>query len=441
MDFGFGRSCAVHASGLVTCRGDGRSVHTLSGITDAVGVVIHDHEVCAWTRSGAVRCKPYADDTPAVAVPFPDAVIQMVASGERCALLRTGDVYCGAPARYSSLTPAHDAVELAVGSRVHCVRHRDGAVSCARRDEQAPEVVLKLPDSIQARQLTLVDHDLCVLQFDESTRCWKLSREGPFIATDQQLPPLPPFTSLVTGDRFRCGLSRAGGVNCWGNNYSGQLGAISDLGRPVETVHGIDDAESLFAGSASACARRRDGSTWCWGDNQGGQLDDGRPVSVRLPGQAWHLPGLRALAVARDRTCAVLADGEITCWGTRAAWTRPRPANAPGPADALALDDYYDCALLRSGQVACRTLHRSRHEQIPDPSRGWWMLPDRGPIAAFLTLFNTVVSLHRDGSLKLLGSAPRARGRSPRIPRRHPALRQHRRLLHPAGRRPRPLLR
>ncbi|MFY0537549.1 RCC1 domain-containing protein [Nannocystis pusilla] len=205
----------------------------------------------------------------------------------------------------------------------------------------------------------------------------------------------------MAGDRFRCGLSRAGGVNCWGNNYSGQLGAISDLGSPVETVRGIDDAESLFAGSASACARRRDGSTWCWGDNQGGQLDDGRPVSVRLPGQAWHLPGLRALAVARDRTCAVLADGEITCWGTRAAWTRPRPANAPGPADALALGDYYDCALLRSGQVACRTLHRSRHEQIPDPSRGWWVLPDRGPIAAFLTLFNTVVSLHRDGSLKL----------------------------------------
>lgn len=74
-----------------------------------------------------------------------------------------------------------------------------------------------------------------------------------------------------------CALDALGGIHCWGNNASGQLGNddTSNSNEPV-AVHmpvGVK-ATSVTAGVYYTCAVASNG-VYCWGNNQYGQLGDG----------------------------------------------------------------------------------------------------------------------------------------------------------------------
>lgn len=403
------KSCAVHDSGRVTCRGDARPIHTLPEMADATGVAVHGDEVCVLTRGGKVRCRSYARDTPWTTIAFPEAVVQIAAGAELCALMHTGDVMCDARSpRASMLTPEHDAVDLAVSDVAHCVRHRTGSVSCAQQLFGSPEAIRLLPQISNARQLTLDASTLCVLLAGGSTRCWEISRQAPLGVTESLLPALPPFTSISAGKQFSCGLSSTGAVTCWGANYYGQLGDPDAPRRGVGRVRGIENAEAIFAGPSQACARRSDGSTWCWGHDEEGAIGDGSRAWTPLPQTPWRVEGLRQLAVADDRTCALRVDGSIACWGTRSAWTRPTAIFAPAPADLIRSRERFDCARLRTGQLACRAARPSLRGDEPRPEQGWWTIPSLAEISSFDLFFNMGFSLHDDGSLRSWHIDPRA---------------------------------
>lgn len=356
MDFGPTMSCAVHRSGRATCRGDDRPIHARQGVSDAAGV---------------------AD------------------LGES----QGGDVACGAPARPSPLTTRHDAVELTADGDIHCVRHASGSISCARRDADGDVAALTLPEIADARGLTLDGRTLCALATSGTPECWALSYERSFEASRSSSPKLPPFVALGAGARFMCGLSGTGAVICWGEHHYGQLGD-RNAQNGVATVHGIDDAEALFVGRAQACARRRDGSVWCWGDDGHGALGDGSRAWAELPREPWHLDGVRQVVVAEDRTCARRVDGSLACWGTSSAWTAPTPVPVPEPVEFLASSERFDCALLRSGKVACRAARPSSQADEVQPSQGWWTIPDLDDVVALDVFFNIGDSLHEDGTLR-----------------------------------------
>jgi hypothetical protein len=113
-------------------------------------------------------------------------------------------------------------------------------------------------------------------------------------ATPLDTPLLAPFTSIVAGVSFACGL-KGTAVFCWGDNTWGQLGqpqGVSTSGTPVPiTLAG--PVSKLWGGGNHACARLEDGRLYCWGANDLGQLGDGTsspaspahptPVLVTLP--------------------------------------------------------------------------------------------------------------------------------------------------------------
>lgn len=396
MALGAGTSCAVHTSGRVTCRGAGRPAHRLPEVEDAAGVVIHRDEACVWARSGAVKCVDYMSDRSGSSVVVPGEVVALESGGfQLYALTRAGDVFSIPQGRPSPLTGGHDAVEVVANNHVHCVRQRDGTVSCASEMAGPQQVVRTFTELAGARRISLQDDALCAIMTDASTRCLRLADIGSLTTTTSQ-PALPPFTEIASGSQFTCGLSAGGTVICWGENHRGQLGDPALLGGGVGQVRDINDAIALFVGPEQACVRRRDGSVWCWGADELGGLGDGMPVATDLPPPPWRVADLRQIAVAGDRTYALRTDGSLACWGTPSAWTKPTPVPTPVPVDFIVAGERSDCVLLRTGRVACRA---ARPVSV-DVWQVWQEVPDLERVVAFDTWFNIGASLHNDGTLR-----------------------------------------
>jgi alpha-tubulin suppressor-like RCC1 family protein len=82
-------------------------------------------------------------------------------------------------------------------------------------------------------------------------------------------------------------------------------------------VTGLTNATQLSAGSSTVCALRSDQTIACWGSNNSGQLGNGiigGYSNVISPVQG--LVGTpTAVAQESDRTCALMSDQTVQCWG------------------------------------------------------------------------------------------------------------------------------
>jgi hypothetical protein len=106
-----------------------------------------------------------------------------------------------------------------------------------------------------------------------------------------------------------CARYASGDVECWGygNDY-GQLGRGGDDERGPVTVRGVSGATAIAAASErTTCAILAGGEVECWGIVWG-------PEGKRRQ----RIPGVRGavrLIMGAFRGCAIAADGEATCWG------------------------------------------------------------------------------------------------------------------------------
>lgn len=132
-----------------------------------------------------------------------------------------------------------------------------------------------------------------------------------------------------------------------------------DSGASVPVV-----AKEMWAGGGMNCARveRGDASTIeCWGANYNGELGRGEtsmyewapgPLSVLDPA---HIVRIANTFYGYGRTCAVLDDASVRCWGSGFDWSvdvQPHAVPISGVAE-LGLGTDYSCARLENGHVAC----------------------------------------------------------------------------------------
>lgn len=172
-----------------------------------------------------------------------------------------------------------------------------------------------------------IDHTCGVL--DGAVYCWGDNDTGELgdgTTTSQQVPTAVSTTGVLasttvtavsSGHNHTCAIAD-GGVYCWGQNGSGQLGdgTLSDSWVPV-AAGSFTDATAVASGSSHTCALA-DGTVYCWGANDNGQLGDGgntkqsaTPEKVQglLAGQT-----VTAIAAGGGHTCAI-ASGAVYCWG------------------------------------------------------------------------------------------------------------------------------
>lgn len=142
-------------------------------------------------------------------------------------------------------------------------------------------------------------------------------------------------TKISLGYSHSCALLDNGRVKCWGQNAEGQLGlgdtvdrglSSSDMGNSLSEVDlGGPRVIELSVNTSHSCALLENHGVKCWGNNFFGQLGVGdfanRGVNPNEMGN--HLPNVnlgsgaevQSIAAGGAFTCALLADGQVKCWG------------------------------------------------------------------------------------------------------------------------------
>jgi hypothetical protein len=149
--------------------------------------------------------------------------------------------------------------------------------------------------------------------------------------------PSMKFVEVAAGGSHTCARTSDGGVYCWGENHSYELGVagVRSAARPVR-VPGVSRAVAIATGAHHTCAVLADGSVVCWGANSDGQLGSGSGSETSVPrAQAERvvdLPPARGVAAGSYHTCALLADGGVSCWGgDRLGQAAPSQAETDNP--------------------------------------------------------------------------------------------------------------
>ena len=320
-------------------------------------------------------------------LPIPDAWV--------CGLLL---VACEAPAETRVPSPVASAVASSPAP----------AVTGASPAKAPASPVAPAPLVVRGRIVDLAAGDAftCAALAGGRVQCWGDNEQeqlgagpGPDRRRPVTVAGVEDAVELAAGRGHACARRRSGHVVCWGDDRLAQLGRGHARSEPAPAeVVGLDDAVQIGAGPATTCALRRTGAAVCWGANDAGQAtpvdDDCRPIEgggsrCERPVEIPDLASAVEVRAGGFRSCARLADGHVTCWGTLADATLGYQAMFRVTRDTVAgVDDavqigvglQHTCARRAMGDVVC--WGRPEHDQRPSEIRAVGNLPDARSIAA-----------------------------------------------------------
>jgi alpha-tubulin suppressor-like RCC1 family protein len=338
-------TCALTRAGGVKCwgynrsgqLGNGSTVNSrvpvdVRGLTSGVKAVAAGWEhTCAITRGGEVKCWGFAahgqlgrrltdptfSTTPVVVRGFGSPVVAISAGYQHtCALTFEGGVKCwgeywlGDPTRTFSLKPVavvgltRGVKAIAVGPSHTCALTSNGGVKCWGKNTRG-----ELGDGSQRESAVPVD----VVGLASGVKAITAGGGG---------------NSPDLADSHTCALTSGGGVKCWGDNLSGELGDGShdESAVPVDVV-GLASGVKAIAASAGdnyTCASMTKGGAKCWGDNsQGRQLGNGsKAISSPTPVDVL-VPFLQAIFLKASTPAGSIARGSVVTFTATAQPLRP----------------------------------------------------------------------------------------------------------------------
>ncbi|MEZ0391423.1 MAG: RCC1 domain-containing protein [Pseudobdellovibrionaceae bacterium] len=122
--------------------------------------------------------------------------------------------------------------------------------------------------------------------------------------------PLLKFKGISMSSTHACGITMADTLQCWGNNFYGQLGnnSTTDSFVPVDVV-GLSGVKTVAADYYSTCALDYQGRVKCWGSSYGELNPTTKMRSSPLPIDLG-LSGIKAIS----GECGITAQDTIKCW-------------------------------------------------------------------------------------------------------------------------------
>jgi alpha-tubulin suppressor-like RCC1 family protein len=272
---GWGHTCILTEAGGVKCwgrnkfgeLGSGTAVRStepvdVPGLTGIVAIAAGDYHTCAVTAQGGLKCWGYNNAG------------QL---GDGTAEPRTGPV---------DVAGLGGVAAAAAGTAHTCIRSAGGDVKCWGNNEQG--------------------------QLGDGSAATSRPAPGPVSGLTGGI------TVLAAKGGHTCTLSGSGEIMCWGMNKFGQLGnGTYENGSAPTSVTGLEGAAGIIAaGWNQTCAVLEGGILRCWGWNFYGQLGEGSTANRNHPVDVEGLDGkVVAVAGGGGHTCAILATGEVFCWG------------------------------------------------------------------------------------------------------------------------------
>ena len=278
-----------------------------------------------------------------------------------CGLRANGSVHCWGRDDFG-LGVDHPGpyVQITSGMLHVCGLRADGSIDCWGNNDAGQTNGSVYNDFVQ---VSAGMQHTCGLRAIGRVDCWGRNAFGQ--ANDQ----LGPFAQIDSGYFHNCGLRPDGGVRCWGSSYYGQ--AVDSPGPYTQ----------VSVGRYSTCALRPDGSVHCWGqyalDNDGpflqisvfdvacgiktdgsvlcwdrwGEGTQSAPFAPYAPAvDPQRLSQRTVLSAGGNHTCALMANGQIDCWGDN---QYGQSAIHSGPFTAIEAGGNHTCGLGLNGRAVC----------------------------------------------------------------------------------------
>lgn len=363
---GGNHTCALTSAGAVKCWGENSNgqignpdgngakeptqVTTLSsGVSAIAAGSLH---TCALTSAGGVKC-------------WGDNFDGQLGDGT--------DMETAEPVQVKGLTSGVAAI--AAGYRHTCALTSAGGVKCWGRlnESSTPEDVFGLSSGVS--KIAAGENFNCILTASGGVKCWGSNSEGQLgNGKDQESSAPVDVTGLTSGvadiavrGSHACALLRTGGVKCWGQGDSGELGngSVVSSNTPVDVSGLTNGVIAIGTGLDHSCAVLDSEQVKCWGNNTYGQLGNGfaffpgNPVAV-----AALSSGIATLAAGGSQSCAVTTAGAAKCWGsneygqlgdgtTKTSYDPVTVSSMSSGVKAVAVGRSHACALSTSGGVKC----------------------------------------------------------------------------------------
>jgi len=293
-----------------------------------------------------------------------------VAYGRACALLSDGTVKCwgyldgatqSTPVSLSGITGAVNmalSVTSDAGTGHYCIYQSNSSVMCGGSGTEG-----QLGNSASAD--TLWTAPVVVTGITNAI--------GVYVSSTGN----SPIRSAMS-----CALLSDGLIKCWGSDLAagrmgdGTLGNVKNypvnVASPV--VNAVDLSLSQINGgtyNSHSCAVQANGIVKCWGYGMQGQLGNGSLLTSRAPVTVLGITNAVKVYTANTasstdsgRSCALLADGTVKCWGYLPGnGITPIPTAIAGIANAIDFSMTQDnaqgsfsghyCAVLSTGSVVC----------------------------------------------------------------------------------------
>lgn len=403
---------------LVTGLGVGRTAVSISAGYSHTCAVLDNGEVACWGENNVGQLGNGGNSDSSIPTLTNSlgvgrtAVEVSAAMAHTCAILDDGSVVCwgsgnygqiGNGANYDTTSPlltsalgsGQSVIALSSGGYHSCAVLDNGEVVCwgfgvngelgngGTSNVNTPTLTNSFGSGRIAVGITSGEYFSCALLNDGSVACWGNGANGQIGngGTSQVNTPTQTsgfgqgvtVTAISSGNRFVCAILDNTDMACWGYGGDGQLGNGSTSDRNVPTsIYGFASggiAVAVSSGLSHTCAILDTGDISCWGAGVYGRLGNGQSSSSSYPVPAEGL-GLGqtsiSLASGNEHTCAVQADGNVTCWGDgtygklgnggTSQENEPMLTNSLGvgrTAVEVSAGNHHSCAILDTGDVSC----------------------------------------------------------------------------------------
>ena len=324
----------------------GESIQLGAAAYDSTGTVIPDRPI-TWTISD-----PHVVSVDSL------GVLSALAQGTTTVTATANDVSATLTIRITEF------VEIALHTDPLCARDVEGAVWCIGTEWHGREAwPHPLYEQWQQVSGDLVFSSLAsgwqhTCGIADAAYCWGSNEKGMLgagpVSPMYSVAPLAvtgghDFAALDGGWEHTCGIDADGDAYCWGRGLELQLGnGVATVSNEPVLVAGGHDWLTLEAAQRSTCGVDAEGVTYCWGelmhadstallptavpdapfnvDRLSGQWDGACASADVLvdcwgdfipdPAQMTFAQPVLEIVLAEDAACALLADGDVQCWGS-----------------------------------------------------------------------------------------------------------------------------